>query len=128
MAARKKKPTKKKVDNAPKAALRLRGNLKLKYAAAAFELQAAQAKLETAEAEIRRRAETDPVFAEALSLMSHRAQMEADVSKGISKLQTVGRQVCDKLSIELDEFKHYVIDTESGTVTYLPQNTDQEKK
>ena len=104
-------------------ATKLRGNLKLKYAAAAFELQAAQAKLETAEAKIKNLVETDQAFADALAKISQRAQFEVDVAKSLSKLQQVGRQVCDKLGIEFAEFKHYTVDTDSGLVTYLPQKT-----
>lgn len=121
------KPRKKKDPNIEKRVHHLRGNLKLKYAAAVYSMQAANAKLEAQQTSIRLRAETDTVFAEALAALSQENTLKTEVSKAIAKLQLVGKKVCEKFDIPFEEFKHYVVDTETGKVTHTPivENTQK---
>ena len=109
--------------------IRLRGNLKLQYAAAVYATQASNAKLETLKAQMTLRAETDSVFAEALQLLSTESALHTDISKSLSHLHTVAKKICDKYSIPLATFKDYVVDTESGQITrVLPKTPTQQTK
>ena len=122
-----KKKRKTRADGDPaKGTMRLRGNLKLQYAAAVYSLQAANAKLETTDSEMARRAENDEAFADALRLLSKREAQTVDVSKAISKVHTVAKKVCDKYNIPFEEFRDYVVDTETGQITHAP-NTGEPK-
>lgn len=113
--------TRRKVKPKKPAPMRLRGNMKLKYAAAVYQMQAAAAKLETLQLDIKNRAEQDPVFAEALKLISSEATHRVDAEKAVSKLHAVALKVCEKFDIPLAEFKHYIVDTESGQITHVPK-------
>lgn len=114
-----KRKRKKRSDADPtKGLLRLRGNLKLQYAAAVYSTQAANAKLEAQRSEIKRRAETDEVFADALRLMSLEKSLQEDLSKSLGKLRSVAHKICKKFDIPFEEFREYVVDTETGKVTH----------
>lgn len=123
MAALKKAKTRPKAKrkNAQDAPMKIRGNLKLQYHAAVLEVKAAEAELKAQEATIKRRCEQDESFAEAISMMSHRTQIEKDLSKAFSNLYAVGRKVCVKLGIAFEDFGKYTVETESGNVVYMPQ-------
>lgn len=120
-----KKKRKKENDPAP---IRLRGNLKLQYAAAVYEMQAATAKLEAQQAMIKLRVETDPALEEAFKLLSAEQTLKAELDKTFVKLKGVAEKVCEKFGIPLNEFKDYVVDTESGIVTNAPLKGKQEKE
>jgi len=101
--------------------LRLRGNLKLQYAAAVYATQAANSKLETLQAKMSLRAETDPVFAEALQMLSEESALRTDISKSVGHLHTVANKICKKFDISIETFRDYVVDTESGQITHVPK-------
>lgn len=128
MPVKKKKTRKRKEADPTEKTLRLRGNLKLQYAAAVYATQAANSKLETLKAQMAHRAESDPVFAEALEMLSRESALQTDISKSISHLHTVAKKICTKFDISLDEFKHYVVDTESGQITPMRPEKGKQKE
>jgi len=110
----------KKTKDLTKGTMRLRGNLKLKYAASVYSMQASSAKLETMQARLKHLAETDEKFAEVLGMLSEEQELKADASKSAAKLQVTAKEVCEKFNIPFTEFRQYVVDTESGQITHTP--------
>lgn len=125
-----KKPAKKrrKKKEGDPAQFRLRGNLKLKYAAAVYAMQAANAKLEAQQAMIRLKVETDPAIQEAMKMLSAEQMLKSEASKAIADLHVVAKKVCEKFEIPLNKFRDYVVDTESGLVTNAPLKGEQEEE
>lgn len=119
-----KKPKKNKNADPTVGTLRLRGNLKLKYAAAVYASQAAGAKVETLKAQIALKASNDPVFADALELLKTENSLLTEMSKTVGQLHTVAKQICEKFDIPLADFRHFVVNTESGQITRV----EKEKK
>ena len=102
---------------------RLRGNLKLKYAAAYYEYEATVNKLAAANAHLRELAlmpEHRAVF-RALAQQGHHTQ---EVVKLRDKAALVGAEICKKFDIPEVEWGHYVVDTETGKLTKITGDKD----
>ncbi len=110
MAKKKKKQT-----DPEKGIPKLRGNLKLKYAASFFQYESSLSKLQAAKAKLGELS-LKPEHREVFQAITQSEACLEDIKELQKKLAEVAREICEKHSIPYEDWKYYVVDTETGSM------------
>ncbi len=126
-AKKKRRPSqRKKVADATKGVLRVRGNLKLEYHASYTSYMAAESELKAATAELRVLSMDDkykPVFKAMLAIDNAKKKL----AQTQLAVRSVAMKVADKLGVTEEEFANLSINTETGAVFPTPQAAQDQK-